>query len=175
MKIGNSFERKEPVFETEKGSDTFLQMNILEKTDYQIQLQSVFELSDHGVGSETFLAPVIVFSPCKRVIIFKRLGMRKIQIVVPKRKISTFCHRWKIVELGLFGSALREDFKSSSDVDVLVTFASDSQISIFDLAQMQIELEGLFGHPVDILEKEGLRNPFRKREILKTTKVIYAA
>jgi predicted nucleotidyltransferase len=40
---------------------------------------------------------------------------------------------------------------------------------------MQIELEGLFGRPVDILEKEGLRNPYRKREILKTAKVIYAA
>jgi predicted nucleotidyltransferase len=97
------------------------------------------------------------------------------KFAVPKRKISAFCHRWKIVEFGIFGSVLREDFKSDSDIDVLVTFESNSQTSLFDLAQMQIELEGLFGRPVDILEKEGLRNPFRKREILKTAKVIYAA
>jgi predicted nucleotidyltransferase len=52
------------------------------------------------------------------------------------------------------------DFNSRSDIDVGVPFASDSQTSLFDLAQMQIELEGLFGHPVETLEKEGLRNPF---------------
>lgn len=109
------------------------------------------------------------------VIIFKSLSMRMIKIAVPKRKISAFCRRWKIVEFGIFGSLLREDFKSNSDIDVLVTFASNSKTSLFDLAQMQIELEELFGRPVDILEKEGLRNPFRKREILKTTKVIYSA
>ena len=101
--------------------------------------------------------------------------MTEIQIAVPRRKLRTFCHRWKIVEFGLFGSALRDDFNASSDVDVLVSFASGAQVSLFDLAQMQFELETLFGHPVDILEKEGLRNPFRKREILKTARVIYAA
>lgn len=101
--------------------------------------------------------------------------MSKVPIAIPKRKIATFCQRWKIVEFGLFGSVLRDDFETSSDIDVLVSFASDTQISLFDLAQMQIELTGLFGRPVDILEKEGLRNPFRKREILKTVKVIYAA
>jgi predicted nucleotidyltransferase len=101
--------------------------------------------------------------------------MRKSQIALPKRKIAAFCHRWKVVEFGLFGSVLREDFTKTSDVDILVTFDSEAQISLFDLAQMQIELEGLFGRPVDILEKEGLRNPYRKREILKTAKVIYAA
>jgi predicted nucleotidyltransferase len=56
---------------------------------------------------------------------------------------------------------------------VLVTFDPDSQASIFDMSQMQIELEELFGHHVDILEKEGLRNPFRRREILKTVKMIF--
>jgi hypothetical protein len=96
-------------------------------------------------------------------------------IDIPKRKIAAFCRRWKVVELGLFGSALRDDFNDSSDVDVLVTFASDAQVSLFDLAQMQFELGRLFGRPVDVLEKDALRNPFRKREILKTARVIYAS
>lgn len=101
--------------------------------------------------------------------------MSDIQIAVPKRKIAAFCRRWKVVELGLFGSALRDDFNASSDVDILVTFASGAQVSLFDLAQMQFELGKLFGRPVDVLEKDALRNPFRKREILKTAKVIYAS
>ena len=101
--------------------------------------------------------------------------MSDIHIAVPKRKIAAFCRRWKVVEMGLFGSALRDDFNASSDVDVLVTFASDAQVSLFDLAQMQFELGRLFGRPVDVLEKDALRNPFRKREILKSARVIYAS
>jgi len=80
-----------------------------------------------------------------------------------------------VVEFSLFGSVLREDFRPDSDVDVLVTFAPDAQVSLFDLVQMQIELESLFGRPVDVVEKDALRNPFRKREILSTAQVVYAA
>lgn len=101
--------------------------------------------------------------------------MSKVSIAIPKKKIAAFCRRWKVAEFGLFGSALRDDFNAGSDIDVLVTFAPEAQVSLFDLAQMQIELESLFGRPVDILEKDALRNPFRKREILKTAQVIYAS
>jgi hypothetical protein len=40
---------------------------------------------------------------------------------------------------------------------------------------MQAELETLFGRPVDVVEKEALRNPWRRREILRTREVLYAA
>ena len=83
--------------------------------------------------------------------------------------------RWKVVEFALFGSVLRDDFSLQSDVDVLVTFALAAEISLFDMAQMQIELQDIFKRPVDILEKDALRNPYRKREILNTAQVIYAA
>jgi hypothetical protein len=78
-----------------------------------------------------------------------------------------------VVEFALFGSVLREDFDINSDIDVLVTFADEAQISLFDLAQMQIELQEIFKRPVDILEKAALRNPFRKRHILATAQVVY--
>jgi hypothetical protein len=55
----------------------------------------------------------------------------------------------------------------------LVTFDDENQISLFDLAQMQIELQEIFNRPVDILEKSALRNPFRKRHILETAQVVY--
>jgi len=101
--------------------------------------------------------------------------MSKIRLPIPRKKISEFCRRWKVVEFSLFGSVLREDFRPGSDVDVLVTFAPDAPVSLFDLVQMQIELESLFGRPVDVVEKDALRNPFRKREILSTAQVVYAA
>jgi len=97
------------------------------------------------------------------------------QISISKSKIAKFCQRWKVRELALFGSVLSSDFTPESDVDVLVTFTADAQISLFDMAQMKIELQDIFKRPVDILEKDALRNPFRKREILNSAQVVYAS
>ena len=97
------------------------------------------------------------------------------QISISKAKIAKFCRRWQVRELALFGSVLRSDFTPGSDVDVLVTFTPDAQISLFDMAQMKIELQEIFNRPVDILEKDALRNPFRKREILNSAQVVYAS
>lgn len=40
---------------------------------------------------------------------------------------------------------------------------------------MNEELKAIFGRDVDLVEKEGLRNPFRWHEILTTRRVLYAA
>jgi predicted nucleotidyltransferase len=92
---------------------------------------------------------------------------------IPHELISNFCQHWKVVEFALCGSVLRDDFDINSDIDVLVSFEEENQISLFDLAQMQIELREIFNRPVDILEKSALRNPFRKRHILETAQVVY--
>lgn len=75
--------------------------------------------------------------------------------------------------MSLFGSVLRDDFGPESDVDVLVSFADDAPWSLWDLTAMRDELAAMLGRPVDLVEKEGLRNPFRRDRILKTRKVIY--
>jgi len=38
-------------------------------------------------------------------------------------QIKAFCQRWQVTELALFGSVLREDFRSDSDIDILITFS----------------------------------------------------
>ncbi|MEI7836115.1 MAG: nucleotidyltransferase domain-containing protein [Planctomycetota bacterium] len=90
-------------------------------------------------------------------------------------KIGEFCQKWKVREFSLFGSVLREDFSPESDVDVLVSFQPDSQWDLFDLVKMRDELMAMFLRDVDLVEKEGLRNPFRRHNILRTCEVIYAA
>lgn len=90
-------------------------------------------------------------------------------------QIAAFCQRWHIVEFALFGSVLRDDFRPNSDIDVLVTFSPDSCWSLFDWVDMKDELKALFGREVDIADKEGLKNPYRRHEILQTHRVIYAA
>ncbi|MBN2132117.1 MAG: nucleotidyltransferase family protein [Sedimentisphaerales bacterium] len=96
-------------------------------------------------------------------------------IDIPRDRIEGFCRRWKIREFSLFGSVLREDFGPESDVDVLVSFEPDNEWDLFHMAQMRDELMALFGRDVDLVEKEGLRNPFRRRTILDTREVIYHA
>ncbi len=94
---------------------------------------------------------------------------------IPRKKIAEFCKRWSINEFALFGSVLREDFRPDSDVDVLVSIDPEAHIGLLDIVQMQLELEKMFKRPVDLVEKEGLRNPYRRRAILRTAQVVYAA
>ncbi len=49
------------------------------------------------------------------------------RILFDKGKLTEFCKRWQIVEMALFGSVLRDDFRPDSDVDVLVRFAPDAR------------------------------------------------
>lgn len=101
--------------------------------------------------------------------------MRKIGFEVPKDRIQAFCRKWRVKELAIFGSALREGFGSDSDVDVLVELERDHGLSLYDWVDMIDELKGIFGRNVDLVAKEGLKNPFRRREILRTAEVIYAS
>ena len=97
------------------------------------------------------------------------------RIKVFPAQIAEFCQRWHIIEFALFGSVLRDDFRPDSDIDVLVTFSPDSSWSLFDWVDMKDELEALFKRKVDIADKEGLKNPYRRHEILRTQQVVYAS
>lgn len=81
--------------------------------------------------------------------------------------------RWRVRELALFGSVLRDDFLPDSDIDVLISFDEDAPWSLWDLTAMQDELAELFGRPIDLVEKEGLRNPFLRDRILSTRRIVY--
>jgi len=98
-----------------------------------------------------------------------------VNIAVPRDVLEPFCQRWRARELASFGSAVRDDFGPDSDVDMLVSFDADAPWSLWDLITMRDELGALFGRPVDLVEREGLRNPFRRQRILETRRVIYAS
>lgn len=97
------------------------------------------------------------------------------QLLIPKEDITRFCKKWDVVEFALFGSILRQDFSKKSDIDVLITFSNQKHPTLLELAQMQIELQETFGRPVDLVEKQSLKNPYRRSAILESAKVIYAA
>ena len=84
--------------------------------------------------------------------------MSTCNIQLPHDQLTQFCQRWKVRELALFGSVLRDDFRPDSDIDILVTFAPEAKRGVFVLAQMQEELETLFGRSVDLVR---CQNPAR--------------
>jgi hypothetical protein len=98
-----------------------------------------------------------------------------VQIAVDRTRIEEFCRKWRVKELAIFGSALRDDFGPESDVDVLVELEEDAPWDAFDWVDMTEELGGIFGREVDLVEKSAIRNPFRRHNILRAHEVIYAA
>jgi len=90
-------------------------------------------------------------------------------------RLAGFCRRWQVTEMSLFGSVLRDDFRPDSDVDVLISLARTARHSVLELAQMRDELAEILDRPVDLVEKEAVRNPFRRRAIMAHREVIYAS
>ena len=97
-------------------------------------------------------------------------------LTIPDNALAAFCRRWKITELALFGSVLRDDFRPDSDVDVLVTFAPQARWTLFDMVHMRDGLQGILGRPVDLVSRRGVeqsRNPLRRQAILSSAESLY--
>jgi predicted nucleotidyltransferase len=100
------------------------------------------------------------------------------RIVIDQQAIEAFCRRWGVTELDLFGSAIRDDFRADSDVDVLASFSDDRRPKLLTLLQMEAELEQLFGRKVDLLERRSVErsdNYIRRKHILAHREPLYVA
>ncbi|RLF66596.1 MAG: nucleotidyltransferase [Thermoplasmata archaeon] len=96
-------------------------------------------------------------------------------IRIPKKKISDFCRKHHIRKLSLFGSVLRDDFGSESDVDCLVEFEEGHTPGFFRLYEMEEELSLILGgRRADIKTIEDLSKHFRD-DVLRNSEVQYAS
>ena len=99
-------------------------------------------------------------------------------VTLPMERIAEFCRRWRIRELEIFGSFLREDFRPDSDMDFLYTFAEDVHWTLYDLVAMDQELATIVGREVDLVSRSAVersQNSIRRDHILSTSESIYAA
>ncbi len=97
-------------------------------------------------------------------------------LTIDRQQLVELCDRWQIVELALFGSVLRDDFRSDSDIDLLVTWDDRSRWTLLDFAQMHDDLAQLFNRPVDLVSKRAIEqsdNPLRRTAILQTAQPLY--
>ncbi len=95
------------------------------------------------------------------------------QVTIPHAAIRDFCRTHAVRELAVFGSAVRDDFRSDSDIDVLIDLAPDARIGLVALQKMRDELSRIFGHPVDLLTRNGLNRHIRD-QILRDAEIIHA-
>jgi uncharacterized protein len=101
-----------------------------------------------------------------------------VRIALPEKELTAFCRRWRIAELALFGSVLREDFRPDSDVDVLVSFDASAQWGLLDHVAMQDGLTELLGRTVDLVSRRAIEasdNWIRRKAILDSAETVYAA
>jgi predicted nucleotidyltransferase len=100
-----------------------------------------------------------------------------LRIRLPMQEITAFCRRWSIARLEVFGSALRDDFRPDSDLDLVATYAPQARWSLLDRVRMKHELEDLVGRQVDLLNRRALEKakcPSRAAAILAEAQPLYA-
>lgn len=94
-------------------------------------------------------------------------------IEIPRERIEAFCHANGIRRLALFGSILRDDFRTESDIDVLVEFQPGVRVGLAFI-RMQDELSAILGHKVDLNTPGSLSKYFRA-EVLDEAEALYVA
>ena len=98
--------------------------------------------------------------------------MKAGRIKLTKEQIAEFCKKNHIKKLAFFGSVLRDDFRSDSDIDVLVTFDRSVPIGLFEVIGMEMELSEMIGKKVDLRTPNELSDYFRD-DVLASAEVQY--
>ncbi len=97
---------------------------------------------------------------------------------IAESEIARYCGKWKITELLLFGSAVRDEMRSDSDLDLLVSFGPEADWSLLDHVAMTEELSTLVGRPVDLVTRRSVErspNRIRRQAILSSARPYYVA
>jgi len=88
--------------------------------------------------------------------------------------IITLCKTHHVAQLFAFGSVLRDDFNTQSDIDLIVYFDIPKVYgyvnNYFDLRQ---SLEKIFNRPVDLLEGQAIKNPYFQQTVNATKQLVY--
>ena len=94
-------------------------------------------------------------------------------VVLKYNDIDRLCKKYAVSELSIFGSSLRDDFTDKSDIDILVSYKDLLNVSIFDVIDFENDLSRLVNRKAQIVIKESLKNPIRKKRILSTMEIVY--
>lgn len=89
-------------------------------------------------------------------------------------EIKSLCKQYQVVELHAFGSVVKDNLSSESDIDFLVRFSNVNPLEYFDnYMDFKDSLKNLFSREIDLVEIQTLKNPILKRSIDRNKVLIY--
>ena len=103
--------------------------------------------------------------------VFEKLSNNGINLT--HKDLEYIISKYNVKEISVFGSSIRNDFTSESDVDFLIDFRNSEEISLFDILDIQDYLQNITKRNVDIVEPAGLVNPYRKEAIMNSKEPLY--
>lgn len=103
----------------------------------------------------------------------ERRAANSARIDLPLDRVAEICRRYHVRRLSLFGSALRDDFGPTSDIDLLVEFQPGARTGLAFFA-MQDELSAAIGRTVD-LNTAGFLGPRILPTVLAEAQPVYVA
>lgn len=96
------------------------------------------------------------------------------EILKHLNQINSFCSKYKVKTLFVFGSAATDRFGPESDIDLIIDFDEEDPIAYAEnYFNFKFELEQIMQRPIDLLEQKALRNPYFREQVDKTKVSIY--
>ena len=99
--------------------------------------------------------------------------MKKNGLILAYEDIVLICKKYKIKELSIFGSSIRDDFHKDSDVDILISYINIRKNTLDDFIGIENDFDQLLKRKSHIVEIEALKNPIRREDILAEREVVY--
>jgi hypothetical protein len=90
-----------------------------------------------------------------------------------KKGVGPACREFGVRRLDAFGSIARGAATATSDVDLLVEFATPDKTPAKRFFGLLHKLEAAFGCEVDLLTINSLRNPYFKARVLRERIPVY--
>ncbi len=92
-----------------------------------------------------------------------------------KASIIELCKKHGVRELFVFGSAVRNDYSSNSDIDFLVSYyESIDALAAFDsFLEMKNSLQEMLQREVDLIDSASIDNKYLRHFINQEKRIIY--
>jgi hypothetical protein len=94
---------------------------------------------------------------------------------IDRKRLAAVCAKHHVAKLEVFGSFVRGDAQSGSDLDILVTFRTGARDGL-EIVALQQELEVILGRSVDLLTRSSVErsaNKYFRRFATRRTEPIY--
>ena len=98
--------------------------------------------------------------------------MQRDQIAEKLKEMKESLDRFQVTEVFLFGSASRDEANETSDIDLLIEFAANSRIGLFDMARLQKTIQDAFHCKVDLVTRDALYPALRDKILTEAIHVV---